>query len=535
MKLFHRFSLSRSPFVSVGLRVSALSACVIFGSHALADSPKPNVLFVFSDDHACHSISAYGSKINKTPNIDRIAEAGALFENSFCANAICGPSRACVMSGKHSYANGFVSNWGKSFDGTQPTLMNALNKGGYQTALIGKWHLGDHPKDGYGIDHWELWGSGYHNPVFTDKQGRHKVKGYSTTVITDKAIRWMSQRDRAKPFVMMCTYNAPHRTWAVDPKHYDRYKGHQFPLPETLHDDWSNRSETLRANRQSIAEHFYYKYDLKVNEPVPFASAREKRLGAREYSRLSAEGKALWDAAYGPENLAFIKAAPKGRALVEWKYQRYIRDYVRCVDSVDENVGRLLDYLERDGILENTIVIYSSDQGFFLGDHGLYDKRWMFEEAFKMPFIISWPGKIKAGSRYQQFIQNIDYAPTLIDAAGLNVPDEMQGVSLLPVFDGATPEWRESVYYHFYEGGGEHNAPKHEGVRTARYKLIHFYTMGEYNLFDLEKDPNEMKDLSKNPEYRKVMDEMKDELERLRKQYGQPPLPSKKTGKKANR
>ena len=527
MKSAIRLVRGLSSFV----RPVLLTSCLALLSGTSAADTRPNILFIFSDDHACQSIGAYGSTINQTPNIDRIAQSGAVFDRSFCANAICGPSRACVMSGKHSYANGFMVNWGKSFDGTQPTMINVLKKGGYQTAIVGKWHLGDNPKEGYGFDHWELRGGGYYNPTFTDKNGKHTVKGYATNIITDKIINWIGKRDKDQPFIAMCTYNAPHRTWAPDPKHYTRYQGQTIPAPSTLHDDWANRTSTLKNNRQSIAHHFYYSYDLKVNEPVPFATKRESKLRSREYPKLSPENKALWDAAYGPENRAFIKAAPTGKALVEWKYQRYIKDYLRCVDSLDENIGRLLDYLKQEGLDKNTIVVYSSDQGFFLGEHGMYDKRWMFEEAFKMPFIISWPGKIKPGTRYQQMIQNIDYAPTLIDAAGIQVPDEMQGLSMLPIFKGEEKEWRESVYYHFYEGGGEHNAPRHEGVRNKRYKLINFYQHDGFNLFDLEKDPNEMKDLSKDPEYAPVLASMKKELEKLRQQYGQPPLKIKKIKK----
>ena len=507
------------------LKCLSVSAAIFLNLLTLGRAAdKPNILIIFSDDHACHAISAYGSKINKTPNIDRIAENGAIFRNSFCANAICGPSRACLMSGKHSHANGFVHNWGKSFDGTQPTLFNVLKNGGYQTAIVGKWHLGDFPTDAYGFDYWDLWKGGYYNPEFDSRAGHYTVKGYSTEVITEKVMDWIGKRDKTKPFIALCAYNAPHRTWAPPIKYLNRYKDQTIPEPETLFDNWENRTDAMKSNRQSIRNHFYYSYDLKVNDTVPFASDRENQLKSREYKRMSAEDQKAWDAAYGPENRAFIEAAPTGKDLVRWKYQRYIKDYLRCVDSLDDNVGRLLDCLDKDGLLENTIVIYSSDQGFFLGDHGFYDKRWMFEEAFRMPFLISWPGKIKPGTSYAQMIQNIDYAPTLIDAAGISVPGEMQGCSMLPIFEDKATAWRNSVYYHFYEHGGEHNAPRHEGVRTERYKLINFYSNGGFNLFDLKNDPHEMQDLSKNPEYREVMEKMKTELQKLRKQYDLPPL-----------
>ncbi|MBM82454.1 MAG: hypothetical protein CMJ78_17965, partial [Planctomycetaceae bacterium] len=390
---------------------------------------RPNIVFLFTDDHACQSIGAYGSAINETPNIDRLAKEGGIFVNSFCANSICGPSRACVLTGKHSHKNGFLGNGSKPFDGSQFTFPQKLQAVGYQTAMIGKWHLRSNPT---GFDHWEvLPGQGsYYNPVFRTQDGRTKYEGYCTTVTTDLALDWLKQRDESKPFLLMCQHKAPHRTWAPDLKHLHKYADVDIPEPETLFDAYKNRSPSLAGNAMSIDKHFYYHYDLKVHQPVPFASAREKRLKDGEYARMTPAQKKAWDAAFLPRNNAFLKNSPTGKDLVRWKYQRYIKNYLRCIDSVDENIGRVLDYLDKNDLVDNTIVIYSSDQGFYLGEHGWYDKRWMFEESLKMPFLIRWPGHVKPGTKYKQLIQNIDYAPTFMKAAGLDVPEEVQGDSM---------------------------------------------------------------------------------------------------------
>ncbi|MCG8648867.1 MAG: sulfatase [Pirellulales bacterium] len=485
---------------------------------------RPNILFIFTDDHACQSIGAYGSKINQTPHIDRLAREGAVFTNSFCANSICGPSRACVLTGKHSHKNGFYSNGRGPFNGRQFTFPQALQKAGYQTAMIGKWHLNSTPT---GFDHWDILpGQGaYYNPDFINAAGKRRIEGYCTTITTDLAIEWLDQRDSDQPFLLMCQHKAPHRTWAPDLKYLHRYSDQDIAEPATLFDDWKNRSSTLATNAMSIDRHFYYHYDLKVHQPVPFASEREQRLKDGEYRRMTPAQRQQWDAAFKPRNDAFLKAPPTGKDLVRWKYQRYIKNYLRCIDSVDESVGRLLGYLDSHGLADNTIVIYSSDQGFYLGEHGWYDKRWMFEESLKMPFVIRWPGKIEAGTQCDKLIQNIDYAPTFLEAAGLDVPDEIQGRSLMALFrEPGTADWRRSIYYHYYEHGGEHQVPRHEGVRTDRFKLINFYSSDGLNLFDLENDPLEMQDVSRNPDYAEILKMMKAELERQRQHYDLPPL-----------
>ena len=490
-----------------------------------AKSKQPNIVFIFSDDHAVQSIGAYGSKINKTPNIDRLAKEGAIFENSFCNNSICGPSRASILTGKFSHKNGFYMNvGGKKFNGAQVTFPKTLQKNGYQTALIGKWHLKSNPT---GFDHWEILpGQGsYYNPDFYTKDSKRRYKGYVTTVTTDLSIDWLNKREKDKPFLLMCQQKAPHRTWAPSLKYARKYESQNIAEPTTLFDKWDKRSKTLSKNAMSIDKHFYYAYDLKVQQEVPFASQRERWMKDSEYRRMSPEQRKAWDAIYKERNDKFLKNPPKGKDLVRWKYQRYIKNYLRCVDSVDDSVGRILGYLEENGLAENTIVVYSSDQGFYLGEHGWYDKRWMFEESMRMPFLIRWPGKIKPGSRNKQLIQNIDYAPTFLEAAGVTVPKEIQGKSLLPLFTNVKEkQWRKNLYYHYYEHMTEHQVPRHEGVRGERYKLIHFYTDKEYNLFDLKTDPTEMTDLAKDPKYAQVLAKMKMKLAKARKLYDLPNL-----------
>ena len=487
---------------------------------------RPNIVFIFTDDHATQSISAYGSTINQTPNIDRLAKTGVIFENSFCGNSICGPSRATVLTGKHSHKNGFLGNFSR-FNGDQWTVPKDMQKAGYQTAMIGKWHLKTDPQ---GFDHWEvLPGQGsYYNPNFKTAKGGTKYTGYCTTVTTDLALKWLDDRAKDKPFLLMCQHKAPHRTWAPDIKHLNNYADRDIPEPPTLFDAYEKRSASLAKNAMSIDKHFYYNYDLKVRDTVPFASKRETRLKASEFPRMTPEQKAAWDAAFGPRNAAFLANPPTGKDLVRWKYQRYIKNYLRCIDSVDENVGRVLDYLEANDLRENTLVIYSSDQGFYLGEHGWYDKRWMFEESLKMPLLMSWPGRIPAGERRKELVQNIDYAPTFLEAAGLTAPPDVQGLSLLALFGKAEANWRDAVYYHYYEHGGEHQVPRHEGVRDQRYKLLNFYSNDGLNLFDLEKDPHEMTSVHDNPEYAKVLGDMQAKLAELRKTYDLPPLKGQK-------
>lgn len=485
------------------------------------ETPRPNILFIFSDDHAVQAISTFGSKINKTPNIDRIADEGIALERCFCCNSICAPSRAAVLTGKHSHMNGLMTN-GDLFDGTQSTFPKLLQGAGYQTALIGKWHLRSDPT---GFDYWQILpGQGnYYNPDFIGPNGEVRCTGYATDITTDLALDWLSkERDPDKPFLLMCQHKAPHRTWAPGSKHLTMYDDVTIPEPPTLFDDYAGRIAALKDNEMEIARHMMMEYDLKV------AGSEVKDVLGRafknpELRRMTPGQRARWGAAYEPKNEAFRKAHLTGKDLVRWKYQRYIKDYLRCVASVDDSVGRLLDYLDRTGLAENTLVVYSSDQGFYLGEHGWYDKRWMYEESFRMPFVARWPAVIKPGTRTRALAQNIDFAPTFLEAAGVGVPQEIQGRSLMPLFRGDAGPWRKSLYYHYYEHG-EHNVPRHEGVRTDRYKLIHYYDIDEWELFDLDRDPQELRSIYNDAATHDIRRRMHAELEGLRKLYRVPAI-----------
>ncbi|QQL44642.1 sulfatase family protein [Sulfuriroseicoccus oceanibius] len=511
------------------LGISLLSASVLAVSSAFA-ADRPNILFIFSDDHALNAISSYGGPLKDvapTPQIDRIANEGALFVNSFCANSICGPSRACILTGKHSHKNGFMRNTGRGFDGSQWTVAKELQKNGYSTAVIGKWHLHSTPT---GFDHWEILpGQGnYYNPDFIQMDGsRKRFEGYATDLTTDKAIAWLDQRDKDKPFFLMCQHKAPHRTFCPPLRHLAAFDGVEIPEPETLFDDYANRSEVLKKNEMSIANHFRWSYDAKVRADergdIKLPGYRDNH--APEYHRMTAEQKKQWDAHYKPLNRKMLDSFKAGEMtredVIRWQYQRYMKNYLGTVKAVDEGVGRMLEYLEKNGLDENTIVIYSSDQGFFLGEHGWYDKRWMFEESFKMPFVIRWPGVIKPGSRPQEMIQNIDYAPTFLEMAGLAAPEGIQGESIVPILKGGDVDWRKSLYYAYYEIG-EHAVPQHYGVRTSRYKLFYLPGTDEWQMFDLEKDPNELRSVYGEPAYAKVQNALKDEYNRLREVYEAP-------------
>lgn len=508
---------------------------VLLSASTSVAQDRPNILFLFSDDHAIKAISAYGgplAKIAPTPNIDRIANEGAIFENSFCANSICGPSRACILTGKHSHKNGFMRN-GNSFDASQWTVAKALQQGGYSTAVIGKWHLKSNP---VGFDHWEVFpGQGnYFNPVFNQMDGsQKKFEGYATDLTTDKAIDWLDGRDASKPFFLMCQHKAPHRTFAPALRHLGSFDDVEIPEPETLFDDYQNRSTTLANNEMEIDRHMDWAYDVKVrkDERGDVKLPKPDRYGTPEYNRMTDAQKKVWDAHFSPANQKFLADFKAGRLsekeVVQWKYRRYMRNYLSTVKSVDESVGRMLKYLDDNDLAKNTIVIYSSDQGFFLGEHGWYDKRWMFEESFRMPFVARWPSVIKAGSKPQQLIQNIDYAPTFLDIANLKTPAEVQGRSLMPLLKGEAHDWRKSLYYAYYELG-EHAVPQHFGVRTESHKLFYIPETNEWNLFDLENDPHEMVSVHDDDAYKQVQADLRKELTKLRTHFEAPPYPAAK-------
>ena len=517
------FGIAFGVLCSVAVSVNADDAVKPTGD-------RPNVVFIFSDDHAVKAISAYGgplAKVAPTPNIDRIAKEGALFQNSFCANSICGPSRACILTGKHSHKNGFKRNDGNGFDQSQWTFIKELKSAGYQSAVIGKWHLKTNP---VAFDHWEILpGQGnYYNPVFMQMDGSKKrFEGYATDLTTDKSLAWLEQRNEDKPFFLMCQHKAPHRTFAPALRHLGTLDGVDIPEPETLFDSYADRSKTLAANEMEIDRHLTWAYDLKLRDDeldgVELPSFRE--YGTPEYKRMTNQQKTVWDAYFGPKNRQFIKDFKAGKIddvkLVQWKYHRYIQNYLETVKAVDESVGRLLKYLDDHGLAENTIVIYSSDQGFYLGEHGWFDKRWMFEESFKMPFVIRWPGKIAPQSRPEALIQNIDYAPTFLDFAGLKAPPEVQGKSLLPVLLDSSKTVRDSLYYAYYEIG-EHAVPQHFGVRTKTHKLFYLPKTDEWQMFDLVNDPKEMVNVYNRPNYSEKSKELRDEYDRLRVLYEAP-------------
>ena len=463
---------------------------------------RPNIIFIMTDDHASHALSCYGSKINKTPNLDRIANEGMLFKNSFCTNSICAPCRAVILTGKYSHLNGILDNRQK-FDGSQQTFPKLLQKAGYKTAMIGKWHLKTDPT---GFDYWNvLPGQGaYYNPAMKEMGQQKKYTGYTTDIITDHALRWLKELEPGTPFCLMYHHKAPHRRWEPGPKHLTMYDGVTIPEPDNLFDDYSNRGRAAKEQDMSIAKTMTPN-DLKFSPP----------------RNLTDEQQRLWDAAYGPKNEAFKKANLKGKELIRWKYQRYIKDYLRCIASVDDNVGRVLDYLDEADLAENTVVFYTSDQGFYLGDHGWFDKRFMYEESLRMPLMVRCPRHIKAGSRSDEIVLNLDFAPTFLDIAGVPVPADMQGESLRPLLQGKTPgNWRKSMYYHYYEFPGAHSVKRHYGVRTGRYKLIHFYhDIDEWELYDLVKDPREMRNVYADVSYADIVKELKAELKRLRTKY----------------
>lgn len=489
---------------------------------------RPNILFIFSDDHALDAISAYGGPLRDvapTPNLDRIAKEGAIFTRSYCCNSICGPSRAAILTGKHSHVNGFVDN-SAAFDPNQTTFPKLLQKEGYQTAIVGKWHLRTTPQ---GFDYWEvLPGQGsYYNPDFLQQDGgRKKYTGYVTDIVTERALGWLQEgRDDDKPFVLMCQHKAPHRNWSPALRHADLWDDVDLPEPETLFDAYENRHPSLKKQRMEIADDFFWGWDMKLSGDPRYPEYFRPGLPNGEYRRMNEAQKKEWDASYQAENEAMLAAIEsgqlKGKDVTRWKYQRYLKDYLRCIRSVDEGVGKILDYLDESGLAENTIVIYSSDQGFYLGEHGWYDKRWMFEESFAMPFLIRWPGVVKPGTRSEALIQNIDYAPTFLEVAGADIPETVQGRSLLPVLKAAgraPADWREGLYY-YYSGEAVHSVAAHDGVSNGRYKLMYFPIDQSWNLFDLKKDPKEMKSFHDDPAYAKVLKRMKKLYLELREKY----------------
>ena len=489
----------------------------------------PNIIFIMADDHTKQAMSCYGSNINQTPNIDRIANKGTTFNNSFVTNSICAPSRAVALTGKYSHINGLRDNRDE-FDGNQMTFPKLLQNAGYQTALIGKWHLKTKPQ---GFDIWKiLSGQGqYYNPLFITEEDSIRYHGYVTTLITDFAIETLNTFDNKKPFCLLYFHKAPHRNWMPDIKYLTMFDSIDVPMPKTFFDDYETRSNAAKQQDMQVVN-LYNSLDMKIhsNDTVEkYSGGNEKfRLKAKEYwekiyNTLTNEQKYAWDAAYESKNNSFIEANLSGVELAKWKYQRYVKDYLRCVASVDENIGRLLDYLDENNLTNNTVIIYTSDQGFYLGEHGWYDKRFMYEESLGMPLLIRYPREIKAGESLDQMVLNLDLCPTILDYARVNIPDEIQGKSLRPLLKGEKQFWRKSIYYHYYEyPHGWHNVNRHDGIRTKDFKLINFYQMGEKELYDLQNDPNELNNLYNNERYTDIERQLNKELINLRQKYKVP-------------
>lgn len=479
-------------------------------------SEKPNIIYIMTDDHGYQAISAYHGGLNQTPNIDRIADEGAKFTRSFVTNSICSPSRAVMLTGKFSHINGQRLN-SERFDGSQMTFPKLLQQGGYQTAMIGKWHLGTDPT---GFDYWNvLPGQGdYYNPDFIEMGEKSRVEGYVTPLITKFSLDWLEQRDTEKPFALLMHHKAPHRCWMPDTTYLEKYNDIKFPMPDNFYDNYENR--TAAAEQRMHVGDFCPVNDLKMLDKEEEIEGPLRKFFERQISRMNPEQRAAWDKAYDKEITYYKEAQLTGKALMEWRYQRYLEDYLRCIVSVDDSVGEILDYLEAHGLAKNTLVVYTSDQGFYLGEHGWFDKRFMYEESFRTPLVMKLPSKFTK-TEVDALVQNIDYAPTFLDLAGIEVPEDMQGQSLLPLLEEEKDaEWRNALYYHYYEYPGPHDVKRHYGVRTDRYKLIHFYNdIDQWELYDLKSDPGEMNNLYGKEGYGGVTEELNAKLLELQKQY----------------
>ena len=489
-------------------------------------SEPPNIIFIMSDDHSEAAISAYGSNLISTPNIDRIANEGAKFNNSFVTNSICAPSRAVLLTGKYSHLNGVLDN-NQIFDGEQETFPKILQEAGYETSMIGKWHLKSKPT---GFDNWKvLKGQGeYYNPLIIDESGEKNILGYVTDVITDLAIETLDNRDQKKPFAMLMHHKAPHRNWMPNLKYLGAFKDTKFPIPPTFYDDYSSRSSAAKDSDMRI-ENMFLTWDMKLRpediaeETGSGGSGKVSGLIRDSYREwMNTDQRKLWESYYDSISTAYRNSNLKGKDLLEWKLQRYLEDYLGTILSVDESVGKILDYLDNNGLSENTIVVYTSDQGFYLGEHGWFDKRFMYEESLSMPLVIRYPKEIKGQQKLDEIILNLDFAPTFLDYAGIKVPKSMQGNSIRNLLSGKQKsKWRESMYYHYYEfPHGWHFVKKHYGIRTDRYKLIHFYDdIDAWEFYDLKNDPNEINNIYNNKNYKREIDSAKRKLYKLQNEF----------------
>ncbi|MDB2385430.1 sulfatase [Polaribacter sp.] len=504
-----------------GLCISTLiflSSCATKKEEEKETPKQPNIIFIMSDDHAYQTISAYGHGLNNTPNIDRIANEGAIFNRGFVSNSICAPSRAVMITGKHSHINGKVDNI-RPFNWDQDNVAKQLQKSGYETALVGKIHLKGDPQ---GFNYWNiLQGQGqYYAPVFIENGVKKTIPGYATTITTDIALNWLdSVRNKEKPFLLLYHQKAPHRTWMPESKYLDLFKDSTFTPPANFFDNYEGRL-AAEANEMSIFKDMDLVYDLKMLDKDGEIKTRYRPFFQNQYNRMNDQEREAWDKHYMPIIKDFKTRDLKGKELALWKFNRYMQDYLSTIQSVDDGVGQVLDYLKENGLEENTIVVYTSDQGFYLGEHGWFDKRFMYEESFRTPLLMKYPKEIKPGTVINELVQNLDFAPTFLDYANAEIPAEMQGESLRKLASGETKEWRDALFYSYYEFPGEHHVKRHYGIRTDRYKLIHFYhDIDVWELYDLEKDPTEMTNLYGNPEYKEVQENMHKKLKEIRKQY----------------
>lgn len=483
---------------------------LLLSSVAYAANERPNIVLIMSDDHAIKAVSAYGNSLLHTPNIDRIATAGMRFNRAYVANALCGPSRATLLTGMHSHSNGFYANeWSGPFDGSQQTLPALLQKAGYLTAVIGKWHLYSDP---VGFNHWDVIDNKmeqgtYYNPEFRSEKGIEKTTGYVADIVTEKSITWLNKAQQSKqPFLLMYNHKSPHRDWLPGPQELaDWTEDVKVAEPPTLFRSLDGLTQARQDARMSIAE-YMTDSDVKLSK----------------VDNLTDEQAALWDQAFTEGNVEFEQSELSDDDVTRWKYQRYIKTYLASVKSMDRQIGRLLDHLEASGDLDNTIIIYTSDQGFFLGENGWFDKRWMDEVSSRMPLLVQWPEHIPAGSSSDALVQNIDFAPTLLAAAGVSPETPMHGVSLLPLFKDSSVDWQRDLYYHFYENPGFHGVARHYGIRTNRYKLIHYYQNNEWELFDLENDPDDLVNLYGKPGTEAITKDLERRLKALRNKYQVP-------------